>query len=82
MSPTLARPVIIFAVLAALWAGGVSAQSAGFAITNVTLIDGSGAPPTPTMTVIVNGGRIATIGRAGSVVCLRMQSWLMAPEGS
>jgi hypothetical protein len=67
MSPTLARPVIIFAVLAALWAGGVSAQSAGFAITNVTLIDGSGAPPTPTMTVIVNGGRIATIGRAGSV---------------
>ena len=67
MNRTLARPVIIFAVLAALCAGGVSAQSAGFAITNVTLIDGSGAPPTPTMTVIVNGGRIATIGRAGSV---------------
>jgi imidazolonepropionase-like amidohydrolase len=45
----------------------VSAQSIAVAVTNVTLIDGTGAPPSPTMTVIVNGGRITTIGRAGSV---------------
>ena len=67
MNSTLARLATIVALLAALWAAGVRAQSVAIAVTNVTLIDGTGAPPSATMTIIVNGGRITTIGRAGSV---------------
>jgi len=52
----LAQLVTIGALLAASWAGSLRAQSVAVAVTNVTLIDGTGAPPSPTMTVIVNGG--------------------------
>jgi hypothetical protein len=68
MNSSLARLVTIVALLVAVpCAGGARTQSAAVAVTNVTLIDGTGAPPTSTMTVIVNGSRIETIGRAGRV---------------
>jgi Amidohydrolase family len=65
MTSTLARLVTLVALLASSWAGNVRAQSV--AITNVTLIDATGAPPRPTMTVIVSGDRITIIGRAERV---------------
>ena len=42
----------------------VAAQSKAIAVTNVTLIDGTGAPPR-VVTVIVEGDRIAAIARSG-----------------
>ena len=44
-----------------------AAQSISIAITNVTIIDGTGREPRSTMTVIVNAGRITRIDRAGRV---------------
>ncbi|HEX8456418.1 MAG TPA: amidohydrolase family protein [Pyrinomonadaceae bacterium] len=35
--------------------------------THVTVIDMTGAPPKPDMTVVVSGGRIAALGKTGSV---------------
>jgi imidazolonepropionase-like amidohydrolase len=68
MNSTLARlAVILVALLAAPEGGGVNTQSLALAVTNVTLIDGTGAPPSPSTTVIVNGRRITSIGRAGIV---------------
>ena len=43
------------------------AQAVATAFTNVTVIDGTGAPPQPAMTVVVAGGRIAAIGAAGGL---------------
>src|SRR5687767_12512983 len=37
------------------------------ALTNVTVIDGTGAAPKPNQTVVIQNGRIAEIGAAGSV---------------
>jgi hypothetical protein len=67
MNSTVARLLTILALLVAPWTGGVGAQPVPVAVTNVTIIDGTGAPPSPTMTVIVNGGRITTIVRTGSI---------------
>jgi hypothetical protein len=68
MKSTMARLVVtLVALLAAPCGGGVTAQSLALAVTNVTLIDGTGAGPSPSTTVIVNGGRITAIGPAGSV---------------
>jgi imidazolonepropionase-like amidohydrolase len=64
MNPTLAGLVTSVALLAISSAGSVNAQLPSVAVTNVTLIDGTGAPPGPMTTVIVNGGRIVTIGPA------------------
>jgi imidazolonepropionase-like amidohydrolase len=36
-------------------------------LTNVTLIDGTGAPAQPNMTVVVKGDRIVTVAKAGAV---------------
>jgi hypothetical protein len=67
MMSTLARLVTVVALMAALWADGLRAQSNAVALTNVTLVDATGAPPSPAMTVIVNGDRITAIGRADSI---------------
>ncbi len=61
-------------VLIAVWAacswpvpGPESAPATGtFAITDVTLIDGTGAPPRSHVTVVVESGRIARIQPAGA----------------
>lgn len=37
------------------------------ALTNVTVVDGTGAPPAPGSTVVVSDGRIAAVGPAGEV---------------
>lgn len=42
-----------------------SSQSKPLAITHVTVIDATGAPATPDMTVVISGGRIAAIGKTG-----------------
>ena len=49
---------------------GSSAPNAGqhaLAVTHVTVIDMTGAAPRPGMTVVVSGGRIATVGPSDSV---------------
>src|SRR5207244_7835884 len=38
-----------------------------FALAHVTVIDMTGAPPQPDMTVVVTGKRIATVGQSQSV---------------
>ncbi len=45
----------------------VTVDAEAFAITNVTLIDGTGAPAQRGRTVIVRDGRIAEVGAAGQV---------------
>jgi imidazolonepropionase-like amidohydrolase len=42
-------------------------REAPVALTHVTVIDGSGRPADPDMTVIIKGDRIATVGRSGAV---------------
>lgn len=44
-----------------------SAQSHIVALTHVTLIDGTGAPPRSDLTLIIRGNRISTIGLVGQV---------------
>lgn len=46
-------------------------QTQPLVFTHVTLIDGTGAPPKPDMTVIVTGDRITKIGRSGEVTVPR-----------
>ena len=66
MNSTLERLLVtLVAVLVGPW--GVTAQSVAVAITNVTIIDGTGSAPRPNTTVIVNGGRITTVGGASRV---------------
>lgn len=43
------------------------ASDDSFALTHVTLIDATGAPPKPDMTILVKGRRIAAIGRTGTI---------------
>jgi hypothetical protein len=45
-----------------------SASAQPLAITNVTLIDATGAPARPGMTVVVVGERISAVGKAAEVV--------------
>jgi imidazolonepropionase-like amidohydrolase len=45
----------------------VTVDAAAFAITNVTLIDGTGAPAQRGRTVVVRDGRIAEVGATGQV---------------
>ncbi|HEV2129541.1 MAG TPA: amidohydrolase family protein [Longimicrobiaceae bacterium] len=53
--------------VAAIRVSGEAAQTSSFAITNVAVIDASGAPHRPGMTVVVTGRRIAALGRTGTV---------------
>ena len=59
-------------LLSIAWAGNCSGppRDAGdvLVIRNVTVIDATGAPAKPEMTVVVRDGRIAKIGKAGEVV--------------
>jgi hypothetical protein len=58
------------AIVSASWAasGGtsVAAQANALAIVGGTLIDGTGAPARPSVTIIVSGGRISRIGPSAS----------------
>ena len=45
----------------------VSAQDRWLTFVDVTVIDATGAPPQPSMTVVIRDGRIERIGKAGSV---------------
>ena len=56
---------ISFTLLSLLWAGVVAASQ--LAITNVTLIDGTGGPNAVHQTVLVEDGRITVIGAADSI---------------
>lgn len=47
-------------------AAATPAAAQEISITNVTVIDGTGAPPRPGMTVRVSGGRIASVTKSGS----------------
>lgn len=47
------------------------AQTQAIAFTDVTVIDATGAPAQPAMTVVVRDGRIVSIGRTGSVAVPR-----------
>ena len=55
----------ICALLAAPLVG--RAQNVSFALAHVTVIDMTGAPPQPDMTVVVTGNRIATVGPSHAV---------------
>jgi hypothetical protein len=48
--------------------GASAVIAADLAITNVTVIDGSGGPNTPNQTVLIEDGRITEIGNADSLV--------------
>ena len=63
IAPRLARLLIVVS-LAMACATLVAAQSTAIAVTNVTLIDGTGARPR-VVTVIVEGDRITAIARDG-----------------
>ncbi|MCA9738686.1 MAG: amidohydrolase, partial [Gemmatimonadetes bacterium] len=45
----------------------VSVDAPQVAITNVTVIDGTGAPARPGQTVLIDGSRISAMGNAGTV---------------
>ena len=49
------------AVMALVATGTTSAQQPSIAITDVTVIDGTGAPARPQMTVVISGGRISVV---------------------
>ena len=65
--------VLFVAVLAALFAPGCSPVQSdtgptdGLVIRGVTLIDGNGGPPIADAVVVIEGDRIAAVGRAGDV---------------
>jgi imidazolonepropionase-like amidohydrolase len=64
----LAKPMSFILLLAAVVsAGGAHAPHASLvAVTDVTVIDGTGAPPRPHLTVIIDNDRIADIAPADS----------------
>ena len=45
----------------------LSEESKPFVFSHVTVIDTTGAPPKPNMTVVITGDRIAALGKAGTV---------------
>jgi len=60
--------MLIFAVMSACDNSHTSLDNNPvIALTNGFLIDGTGAPPTPTATVIVRDGRIETVGRTATI---------------
>ncbi|MGB9433637.1 MAG: amidohydrolase family protein [Candidatus Acidiferrum sp.] len=62
----------LFAIVAAvLLASCSSSRPVTIAITHVTLIDATGAPPQPDSTVIASDGRISAAGPANSIVIPR-----------
>ncbi len=62
------RILKLAALLAVIFSASLSAQQSGSAIalTNVTLIDGTGAPPASLMTIVIRDGRIADLYPTGS----------------
>src|ERR1044072_1100993 len=66
---------IPFASLSAQAAASLSTQTRQYvsvsepvvALTNVTLIDGTGAAPKPNQTIVIQNGRITDVGAASSV---------------
>jgi hypothetical protein len=48
-----------------IFVAGFPEDSLPSSIIHVTLVDGTGAPPQPDMTVVVRGDRIAQVGKAG-----------------
>jgi hypothetical protein len=67
LSGRLAGRVLVGLVLGALPARGQQAPSAPVrALTHVTVIDGTGAPPATNRTVLLRGERIAAVYRSGS----------------
>ncbi len=46
-------------------------QSQPLVFTHVTVIDATGAPPMPDMTVVITGNRITKVGRSGGVIIPR-----------
>jgi imidazolonepropionase-like amidohydrolase len=49
----------------------LAAQTRPLVITNVTIIDGTGSPGQPAMSVVIREGRIETIDKTGHVAVLR-----------
>ncbi|MGH8245513.1 MAG: amidohydrolase family protein, partial [Gammaproteobacteria bacterium] len=63
---------ILFAmVLAGIASAAVAAVAEDLAITNVTVIDGTGAPAQPAMTVLVSGNKITAVAKAGTIALPR-----------
>lgn len=69
--PCLVSSVIVSALAALLAAPLARANSdqasSTVAIAHVTVIDATGSPPQPDMTVVITGDRIAALGRSGQV---------------
>ena len=59
--------VVLCAALAVAFAGAAAAAVSAVAITHVTVIDMTGAPPKPDMTVIVKDQRIVELGKSDAV---------------
>jgi imidazolonepropionase-like amidohydrolase len=59
-----ARLLFLIGVLAVFALAG---QTRTLVFTNITIIDATGAPPQPGMTVVVRGGRIEAIGKTGQL---------------
>jgi len=57
--------ILVSSILSAR--GWAPAEPKPIALTNVTVIDATGAPPAPRMTVIVARGTIASIGKTGEI---------------
>jgi imidazolonepropionase-like amidohydrolase len=57
---------VLILLLAIIWSPAVAAQDHALALTHVTVIDATGAPPQPDMTVIVAGQKITQLGKSSS----------------
>src|SRR6516165_12636152 len=63
----LAACLAIVALAGAHPGPGEDASAKSLAITDVTVIDATGAPARPDMTVVVTGNRITAVGKSGEV---------------
>jgi predicted amidohydrolase len=59
--------VVLCGALCAAFAGAAAAASSAVAITHVTVIDTTGAPPKTDMTVIMKDQRIVELGKSDAV---------------
>ena len=69
MKTKLKRPLAAMGVAVAVMAQAVAGQlppSGVLAVTGVTVIDGTGAPPQPNTTVVIRDGRISHVGPAAT----------------
>ncbi len=57
----------LFLVAGAVTAAARERPAPIFALTHVTVIDATGSPPLPDMTVVIENGRIADLGKSGAV---------------